>query len=1375
MFRRTLVVLAAAMIVASIAGAASRPSNAPPIDVVVGFESDCAPYEFLDPAGLPSGFAIDLLRAVASASDLRLHFITGTRDDLRRRLAARKIQIVPSEIADPAREAEFDFSIPYQTTNASFFHRRGTPVPLALGALGGERVAVVRGSFFHDLLTSQPGAAVVAADSAPDCLRAVADGRADLALGSRAQGGVLIEQLGLPEVEAAGPLLVTMPVCFAVADGNVALLARLNEGLTAVIASGTYGTLLTRYFGQGGGDRIPRSTRTLLRWGPWVAGAAALLLILLMLATMFLGREVRRRTARLDEQLAERKGIEAALRDSEDKFRGAAHASSFGLVVYQGEQVLYANPAAQKITACSVEELEAARLWHHIRPRRPLSSGSFPRIDLHSGPHPDHFEIEFTRGDGDVRVLDASVVMISLAGAPAGVLTFGDITDMLRIQRIQAALYDISAAASAADSLENLFALLHTTVARLMPAANFYIALRDGDSISFPYFVDTVDETHPTSRPLGRGLTEYVLRTRRGLLATPEVFDHLVASGEVESLGAPSIDWLGVPLEVEDEVIGTLVLQTYEHGKRYQPDDLNVLALIAAPAAQAIARTRFHQAIRESQRAMATLLANLPGMAYRCAFDDNWTMAFVSEGCRDLTGWTPAELVGNAVVSYADIIHPADRDSAPVFAAVASGRPFDLEYRIITRSGEEKRVWERGRAVRSEDGRVEALEGIIVDMTEQFRTAAALRDSERRYRLLAEHMADVVWVFNVDCGRFVFVSPSVERLCGLTVEDAIGRRLDEIVAPPSLPTLIRRFARRARQVRAGRPSPGDVDEVEVMRREGGTVWAEVVSTAVINERDEIEVIGVSRDITGRRQAEAALRRSEERYRLALQATRDVMYDLDLVRDAILWNPNLTTALGWSVAEMGPSVAGWIERIHPDDRCRVEAEFDAAVASLDAFVSEYRFARKDGSWATMFDRGLILRDEGGRAVRMVGAMSDLTDRKALEEQLQMSQRLETVGRLAGGVAHDFNNMLTAILGSTELLNRHLDAAHPGRAEVATIQRTAERAAELTRGLLAFGRRQVARFAETPVNPLIEQALLMIRRTLPETITVEFVPSPEAGALRTDTGQFTQILLNLCVNARDAMPTGGRLRIATASAPAADVGIVGGADGRAVVITVEDDGHGIAADDLPRIFEPFFTTKGVGKGSGMGLAIVYGLVQGQGGTICVTSERDRGTCFTVALPAADLGDALAAARATVPAEAVGGSETIVIAEDERDVREILVEVLAGLGYRVLAAADGVEAMAILTQHADEVDLILSDIVMPRMGGKELYNAARTMAPRAKFLFSSGYNEDAIDDDFIKAEGVFFLAKPYSIDLLCQTVRAILGPDPLQGIVDFDPSQA
>lgn len=513
------------------------------------------------------------------------------------------------------------------------------------------------------------------------------------------------------------------------------------------------------------------------------------------------------------------------------------------------------------------------------------------------------------------------------------------------------------------------------------------------------------------------------------------------------------------------------------------------------------------------------------------------------------------------------------------------------------------------------------------------------------------------------------------------------------------------------------------------------------------------------DVTEALEAAKKLEEQQARYAAALEATGEVVYDWDVATGEIQWNRNVLNAFGYTPEEMG-GIEEWKERIHPEDRPRVEQALRSSLATGEPFESEYRFRRTNGSYAHVLDRGMVQRNAQGQPVRMVGAMADLSELKRLEQQAALAQRLEALGQLAGGMAHDFNNLLTAIMSTLDVAERKLEAQHPVRADLESVRASSQRAADLVSKMLAFARRQVIEPQPLDLNGHIQKMMDMLRRVLPETIRVDFIPGRQLGTILADPTQLDQVILNLAVNSRDAMPQGGVLTIETENV------LINGdyvarhpwaKEGRYVLLSISDTGLGMDEATRQRAFEPFFTTKEPGKGTGLGLATVYGIVKQHDGMVQLYSEPGKGTTVKVYWPIVERRAVDVGTKVEGPVR--GGKETILLVEDEQVVREALATSLGDLGYRVLTAEDGQAAWELLQQRGFGVDLVVTDVVMPRMGGWELYERVHEVAPQVRFLFSTGYSENAVHTNFVKKEGVFLITKPYGLDSLARKVREIL----------------
>jgi two-component system cell cycle sensor histidine kinase/response regulator CckA len=528
------------------------------------------------------------------------------------------------------------------------------------------------------------------------------------------------------------------------------------------------------------------------------------------------------------------------------------------------------------------------------------------------------------------------------------------------------------------------------------------------------------------------------------------------------------------------------------------------------------------------------------------------------------------------------------------------------------------------------------------------------------------------------------------------------------------------------------------------------ITALLVLLAALWERVQREK-ALRREMDNHAAMENALRRSEERLSLIARATHDVVWEWQIEADRIEWSDALYSTFGYHPAEVRSDPAWWFEHIHPEDRERVRASLEKAILKGETYwTADYRFQRGDGSYAPVFDRGFITRDAKGAALGAVGAKADFTQHQVLEEQLRQAQRLESLGRLAGGVAHDFNNLLTVIHGNAALL---LERYRPGtmeHEEVSEIQRAGDRASELTRQLLAFSRKQVLQPRTLNLTRNIREMERMFRRLIGEDINLQTDLDPALWNTTADPGQIEQVVLNLVINARDALRSDGTLTVRTRNVRVREAISPTGSFtipvGDYVALFVVDDGTGIPPHVLPHIFDPFFTTKPMGVGTGLGLATVYGIVKQTNGYVWAGSEPGVGTTLNVYLPcsAAPVAEAAAKNVADTTEDAAG---TILIVEDEPALRDLAARVLRRRGYNVLEAAHGEDALRLINDHRVNVDVVLCDVVMPGMTGTELVKHIRARLPDARVIFMSGYTEDEIIRRGTRTSEVSFIEKPFS----------------------------
>jgi PAS domain S-box-containing protein len=507
--------------------------------------------------------------------------------------------------------------------------------------------------------------------------------------------------------------------------------------------------------------------------------------------------------------------------------------------------------------------------------------------------------------------------------------------------------------------------------------------------------------------------------------------------------------------------------------------------------------------------------------------------------------------------------------------------------------------------------------------------------------------------------------------------------------------------------------------------------------------------------------------SAEYFAIAARATNDAVRDWNVKTGALSWPQGLEALLGYDSSAASGDIGFWQKQIHPQDRARTAGSIrDALAAASDHWTGEYRFRHFDGSYLDLLERALIVRDSAGSAVRFVGSLMDVTARKQLQDQLVRSQKMEAFGQLAGGVAHDFNNFLTTILGYSDLLLNEIGMKGEIADHIGEIRSAAGRASVLTAQLLAFSRKHPLAPRVIEVNALLTNLERTLLRLLGEDISVQchFDRGKDGVHTKVDPGQLTQIILNLVVNARDAMRYGGRLTLETAAltidtSEEREIGCEKLEPGDYVCISVTDNGVGMSDEVKQHLFEPFFTTKDEGRGSGLGLATSYGIVRQSGGHICVESELGKGTTvkiFLLRVPAPP----------PLPYKRPGGNkmptgvESILVLEDDISVRHISVRVLRSLGYDVIEAANGDDAQQLIGERTEKnIDLLLTDMVMPHMSGRHFADWLRKTSPQTKVVFISGYLEESLQPGDRRDREMFFLPKPFDSEQLAKKIREAL----------------
>jgi two-component system, cell cycle sensor histidine kinase and response regulator CckA len=625
-----------------------------------------------------------------------------------------------------------------------------------------------------------------------------------------------------------------------------------------------------------------------------------------------------------------------------------------------------------------------------------------------------------------------------------------------------------------------------------------------------------------------------------------------------------------------------------------------------------------------------------------------------------------------------------------------------------------------------------------------------IRNSEEKYRNLINTANDAILVIDASTRVILEANGRACDLLGMPEDELVGLHESKIYPQPK--PGVRTFA----GLRTGDRARGQ--QLELLRSDGTTVPVEV-SASVAELAGRPAVLGIFRDVRDRLEAAAVLRRSEERFGYLIQNLSDLIAVVGVDGTMLYLSPSVARVAGYEPSQLvGKSFLAFV---HPDDEASVRAALEQVTLKTGtATPPEFRFRHNNSSWIWLEAVASNLLNDvavGG----IVVTSRDVSRRRLLEEQVRQSQKMEAVGRLAGGIAHDFNNLLMVIRGYAEIVLQQLSEPAAVRSSIETIIRTTESAASLTRQLLSFSRKHVFNPQAVELNSLVNQMSEMLRGLLGEEMTFVVKPNPRAGFVSADPGQIEQVIMNLVVNARDAMPKGGVLTLETANTEIPATGASSSSAipaGSYVTLSVSDTGTGMDAETQSHIFEPFFTTKSKDEGTGLGLSVVYNIVRGSGGHLRVQSELGSGSTFRVLFPRVEA-PPMPEPVAPVSEASPPGTETILVAEDQPDLRWMICQFLQELGYSVLEARDGNDAVALATQYKGTIDVLLTDVVMPGMRGTEVAQQLAAQHPDMKVIYMSGYTEGAIDS----ANGLdathALLQKPFELHSLSSKIREVI----------------
>jgi len=878
-----------------------------------------------------------------------------------------------------------------------------------------------------------------------------------------------------------------------------------------------------------------------------------------------------------------------------------------------------------------------------------------------------------------------------------------------RLAQENALLAEIGRILSSSPNIDEVFGLFSKAVTKLIPcdriAVNIINFQRDASCIRYVGGMDIPDRRAGENIPLAGTAISEVIRLKSSLLIQPK--DEKEAeevTGRFPKLltnftaGIRSI--IMAPLVAEDRIIGVLNLRT-NRPQAYSDQDVRLAESIASQIAGAVANAQLYAERRQAEEAL------------RKSEEEARKLAQENELVAE---------IGKIISSTLDIKEVYERFAGEMRKLI----PFErMAMNVIDPKSHTFAIpYISGRPIEGrEEGKIYPLAGTGTERILRTRTSIFI-DEENREAILSE-------------------APGLVRVIEAGFQSVI-----------MVPLISKKEVIGTLNLQLTQPGGYTADDLRLAERISSQI-AGAVANSLLYEQHQ--------------RAEEALRSSEERYRNILATIEDGFYEVDAAGNFTFFNDALCRILGYPPDEM----AGMNNRQYMDpENAKKAYQFFTTLCQTGQTARgwEWEIIRKDGTKRYTEASAFLLRDAEGKRRGFRGIVRDISERKQAEramaeiqEQLRQSQKIEAIGQLAGGIAHDFNNSLTLIKTSAQLALLEIKAGDPLRQTFELINKATEQSANLTRQLLAFSRRQILELQVVDLNSLLQDMDKMLHRVIGEDIELVSVLAKDLWRTKVDPGQMEQVILNFVLNARDAMPTGGKLTIQTANVELDGKYVqshLGVKPGCYIQIAVSDTGTGMAPEVRGRVFEPFFTTKEKGKGTGLGLSTVYGIVKQSGGNIWVYSELGKGTTFKVYLPRVD--DPLKEEKKKLLQPERGlprGAETVLVTEDEGEVRNLVGQILKNQGYEVLEAANGGEALMICERHRGAIDLLMTDVVMPVMSGRELADRLLLLHPEMKVLYMSGYTDDAIVRHGILEEGVHFIPKPFSVESLALKVREVL----------------
>jgi len=766
-------------------------------------------------------------------------------------------------------------------------------------------------------------------------------------------------------------------------------------------------------------------------------------------------------------------------------------------------------------------------------------------------------------------------------------------------------------------------------------------------------------------------------------------------------------------------------------------------------------RKKIEEALRESEvKFRSVVQTTLEGV---CVVQ-NATLKFVNRSIAMFMGYPEDELIGRP---FTDFVHADDSETVyQRYSQQLAGQKQNLRFsfRVVDSAGNVKWL-NGGTALISWEGKP-AVSLFAIDISQRKRVEEALKESEKRYRELVDKANDIIYLADVN-GHFLLFNAVGLKITGYSQEEIVHKHYLDLIHGDYKEQVAKFYG-----LQFVKRIPDTYYEVPIITHEGKTVWIGQNVQLVMEGDTVVGFQAICRDVTDRKRAEEELRESEERYRAIFNNAAIGINLSDRDTRFLQVNSRSASMLGYTQEELKALTV--LDITHPDHRELSMANLsDLIDGKVGSYRVQKRYVRKDGQevWADVHVSAI--HNQSGEFVASLAVVEDITDRKRAEQerermraQLLQAQKMEAIGTLTGGMAHEFNNLLTIVSGYAELLLAEKNESDPEHSDLQRIVHASQRGAELVRSLLAFSRKSEMNITPVNINREVEQVKKLLDRTLPKMIEIELNLSDGLKTVEADAGQIRQLLMNMALNARDAMPDGGKLSIGTNNFGEEDLSAPSGAKpGDYVLLTVSDTGIGMDGETVDRIFEPFYTTKGLAYQTGLGLAVVHGIIEQHGGYIRCDTKPKHGTTFQIYLPTAQPRKAIAV---SVKAQPLGGTETILIVDDEEYVRDLASRFLERAGYRVITAEDSLTALGLYDNERSDISLVILDLIMPKMGGKQFLEELLKIDPKLKVLIASGYSDTYDREELVRAGARGFVGKPFHMTELLQALRDVLDAD-------------